>query len=53
MIQRLRLLLVIVLSCAAFVGLANVATIWNGALFIVGIVPLVWLSDWAIERARR
>lgn len=53
MIQRLRLLFVIVFSCAAFVGLANLATIWHGALFIVGVPALAWLSSWAIDWARR
>lgn len=36
-----------------FVILANIATIWHGALFIAGMPPLVWafLSalDWAMD----
>lgn len=54
MIKHLRVLLVLVASCVAFVGLANTAVVWNGALFVVGVGPLIWLSDkgfgWALNR---
>lgn len=47
----MRLLLVLLLAVAVFVTLANLAVIWNGALFVLLIGPFAWsvvaACDWA------
>lgn len=47
-----RVILALLVLVVGFVMLANLATIWNGALFIVLLPLLVWwfnnLLDWAV-----
>jgi len=51
--NTLKLILVVLLAITAFVGLANLAVIWNGALFVLLIGPYSWATLWWLDWARR
>lgn len=51
--MNIKLILVVLLGITAFVGLANLAVIWNGALFVILVGPYFWAFNWWLERATR
>lgn len=46
-----KLILVVLLGISSFVGLANLATIWHGALFIMLVPVWAWAAWWWYEWA--
>lgn len=47
-----RLLMWLVATVAVFIGLANLAVLWHGALFIVLMAPYAWAVNKGLGWAR-
>lgn len=51
--KKLKLIVFVLLVFSSFVGLANTAVVWHGALFIVLLLPYGWAVNQWFDWARR
>jgi hypothetical protein len=51
--NKVRIILVLLFALVAFVGLANTAIWFHGAVFITLIGPFFWAVNWWLDKARQ